>query len=202
MQGYDGVPGVAQLLSFEAEVVKILAPLPVKSSEPIVTVVLGVIRPLRNRVQDRVVREVGKGGVHASRRIGGVGPPHDLNVLLRHRLLAQPGGFEGFGHVRVHLHPDRLSVPERPHLSEAHVDGDSRGLRTPPLVDDDDDALPGVDEVLGLKLPTFPRIRPLGEELVRTLGPGVDLFVRPADLDTSQTRSGFGPISPVAANRS
>jgi hypothetical protein len=31
-----------------------------------------------------------------------------------------------------------------------------------PLVDDDDDALPGIDVILGLDLPAIPRIRPLG----------------------------------------
>ena len=82
MQGYDGVPGVAQLLGVEAEVVKVVPPLPDKPSKPIVAVVLGVVGPLRNRVQDRVVGEVAKGGVHSSRRIGAIGPPHDLHVLL------------------------------------------------------------------------------------------------------------------------
>src|SRR4029450_9506056 len=52
-----------------------------------------------------------------------VPPPHDLHVLLRHRLLRQPGGFEGGVATQsqrvkrtflgqVNLAPDESSVPE------------------------------------------------------------------------------------------
>ena len=37
---------------------------------------------------------------------------HDLHVLLRHRLLRQPGGFEGFGLGREELDPHDLAVAE------------------------------------------------------------------------------------------
>src|SRR2546421_11607648 len=40
---------------------------------------------------------------------------HDLHVLLRHRLLLKPHGFEGVLAVRVLLHLNRLSFPNRPH---------------------------------------------------------------------------------------
>ena len=39
-------------------------------------------------------------------------PAHDLHVLLRHRLLRQPGGFEGFRPCGVVAHAHRLAVPE------------------------------------------------------------------------------------------
>jgi hypothetical protein len=39
-------------------------------------------------------------------------PPHDLHVLLRHRLLRQAGGFEGFGTVREPLNANDLPLPD------------------------------------------------------------------------------------------
>jgi hypothetical protein len=50
-------------------------------------------------------------------------------------------------------------------MGEAHVDGNSRGFRTPPLVDDHNDTLAGVQVVLDLELPVIPCIGPLGVEL-------------------------------------
>ena len=137
----------------------------------------------------------------ASRTCPGGGPrtpPPSTSPRSRRRERAisywarQPHGLEGFLHVRVHLHPDRLSVPERPHLSEAHVDGNSRGLRAAPLVDDRDDALPGVDVILDLELPVIPRVRPLGVEPVRALGAGVDLLVGPAEPGHVPDEIGMG----------
>src|SRR5207249_4318055 len=40
-------------------------------------------------------------------------PAHDLHVLLRHRLLRKPGGFEGLGPVRVELPTYGFPVAER-----------------------------------------------------------------------------------------
>jgi hypothetical protein len=88
--------------------------------------------------------------------------------------------------------------PERPRLSEAHLDRNPCGLRTPALVDDDDDALPGVQVILGLQLPVIPRIRPLGHELVRALGAGVDLLVRPAEAGHIPDEIASARTSPVA----
>ena len=99
----------------------------------------------------------------------------------QNRLLRQPCGFEGFLDARVHLHPERQSVAERPHLSEVHVDRNPAGLRTSPLVGDGDHALPEAKAVLDLELPVIPSIRPLGVEPVRSLGSGIDLLAWPAE---------------------
>ena len=47
--------------------------------------------------------------------------PHDLHVLLRHRLLRKPGGFEGFLAARVLLHPPDLSGLEADDAEESVV---------------------------------------------------------------------------------
>jgi hypothetical protein len=61
----------------------------------------------RNVLADAVLRETAQRAfsVTAVERL--VHPPHDIHVLLRHRLLPQPGVFEGFVPVGVHhLIPD------------------------------------------------------------------------------------------------
>src|SRR5215218_1707548 len=50
----------------------------------------------------------------AARIAGAEDPPHDLHVLLRHRLLREPGGFEGLLAVVEQLHLSDLAVGERP----------------------------------------------------------------------------------------
>jgi hypothetical protein len=40
------------------------------------------------------------------------GAPHDLHVLLRHRLLQQPGGFEGPLAIPKRLHASHLSITQ------------------------------------------------------------------------------------------
>src|SRR4029079_4195410 len=40
-------------------------------------------------------------------------PFEDLHVLLRHRLLTQPGGFESFGAMCVLLYAENLAVAQR-----------------------------------------------------------------------------------------
>src|SRR6476620_7481041 len=41
---------------------------------------------------------------------------HDLHVLLRHRLIREPGGCKSFGSVEVHLHSRYEAIPKRPDL--------------------------------------------------------------------------------------
>src|SRR4051812_16653848 len=48
-------------------------------------------------------------------------PPHDLNVLLRHRSLREPGGFEGFLAGRVLIDVDDLAVAKLPMRPSAGV---------------------------------------------------------------------------------
>src|SRR5262245_3721007 len=66
-------------------------------------------------------------------------PPCDLDVLLCHRLLRQPGGFEGFGVIQVELSPQELSIaklPDRPNLL-IYRDAASRSLSHHSVEDND-----------------------------------------------------------------
>ena len=49
-------------------------------------------------------------------------PPHDLHVLLRHRLLRQPGGFEGLVPLRVLVDVGDLAVPQPEVQVDAEID--------------------------------------------------------------------------------
>jgi len=51
-------------------------------------------------------------GVSAGER--GETTPHDLHVLLRHRLLRQPGGFEGLSLLLVEREANGLAVSKAP----------------------------------------------------------------------------------------
>src|SRR5215204_5590566 len=67
--------------------------------------------PIRIHPQDAVgVVQLTK-GIHVARVPRLEGGPHDLDVLLRHRLLPQPGGFEGFGLTAAVAPPNDPTVP-------------------------------------------------------------------------------------------
>src|SRR5512133_1184277 len=55
----------------------------------------------------------------------GVEPPHDLDVLLRHRLLPQPGGFEGITAVGVCTEASDQPTMELGDPRRRCVDGDT-----------------------------------------------------------------------------
>ena len=82
--------------------------------------------------------------------------------------------------ARVHLHPDSLSAPRRPHLTEVHLDQNPGRRRTAPLTNNGDDPIPRVDVVLDLKLPVIPGAGPLGDELPGALDARVGLLLGPA----------------------
>src|SRR5215216_7618467 len=56
---------------------------------------------------------------------------HNLDVLLRHRLLPQPHGFEGFGWVRVGDDAADLAAPPCPDQRDARVKRNPARLRSP-----------------------------------------------------------------------
>src|ERR1700730_4632747 len=59
----------------------------------------------------------------------GVGSaPDQLHVLLRHHLLLQPHGFEGFGGACVRLPPDDAALLDLEHVRGVVADGGSRAL--------------------------------------------------------------------------
>src|SRR6476660_937656 len=106
--------------------------------------------------------------------------PEAQRVKSMKPLLPQPGGFEGLLRARVHLHPDSLSVLDRPNHAEPHLDGNPGGLRAPPLVNDGDDPLSGVDVVLDRELQVIPCLGPVGVEPPCAFDPGVGLLLGPA----------------------
>src|SRR5262249_21295612 len=50
---------------------------------------------------------------------------HKLHVLLRHRLLRQPGGFEGFLGIKVGPNPNPLPVPSSDEPGHGRIDLDT-----------------------------------------------------------------------------
>src|SRR5215211_6209351 len=60
-----------------------------------------------------------------------VAAAHYLNVLLRHRLLRQPGGFEGLVRIGVAVDPHEPPVGDDEHGREAAGDLDVAGLAPP-----------------------------------------------------------------------
>jgi dihydrofolate reductase len=81
---------------------------------------------------------------------------HRLDVLLRHHLLRQPGGFQSLGAlVEVDL-ADALAVTEGMDLELPVFDLDAAAPAAAPVGDGHYDGVPGVDELLGNRLKVLP----------------------------------------------
>jgi hypothetical protein len=74
----------------------------------------------------------------------------DLHVLLRHRLLPHPGGFEGLTPIRENLGANQLAIPHGPNqgdrVVQRHATPSGRGVGAT----DDDDLVSRVDELPGI----------------------------------------------------
>jgi hypothetical protein len=68
-------------------------------------------------------------------------PPHDLHVLLRHRLHRQPHGFEGFGGGAESVDPRDLAVAKRGGLKDGAANVGPTGLTHAPKLNLDDDGV-------------------------------------------------------------
>src|SRR5829696_7543219 len=79
-----------------------------------------------------------------------------LHVLLRHRLLPQPGGFEGFFHCLEHRQPHDLAFAEDPNMSGVGHRFDSASPADSNQSNRSDDLVSCVDEVLRLHPPGSP----------------------------------------------
>jgi hypothetical protein len=66
---------------------------------------------------------------------------HDLDVLLRHRLLRQPGGFEGLLNGPIFAHLDSLSLAHLPHVRFGEGDLLVGPPNSPPEDQGNDDVL-------------------------------------------------------------
>src|SRR5512144_1609246 len=75
---------------------------------------------------------------------------HHLDVLLRHRLLREPGGFEGPVAILVEPQADCLAVAKGPNVDRAVVERKPRVPRLSCQAHGNDDALARVNDLLGV----------------------------------------------------
>ena len=75
------------------------------------------------------------------RREGG---RHDLDVLLRHRLLRKPGGFEGFGRISVDPKSSGLAVAESPNVRPRLIYLNTAGGSPTKRIHQDDNLITGL----------------------------------------------------------
>src|SRR5829696_6768261 len=100
-------------------------------------------------------------------------PAHDFHVLLRHRLLPQPHGFEGLVSGLVDGHPRDLSVAD---LGDPSRPGPNRKPARPSRVNDsdwNDNAVASVDEVIRLRPYVAPSLGQHREVVPNPLVPAV-----------------------------
>jgi hypothetical protein len=99
-------------------------------------------------------------------------PAAPLHVLLRHRLLLKPGGFEGFLAGEVRVQSDELGVPHRPRLEDRHLGGYATGPPGSIELQRYEEAVSSVSDLLGL---------PVGvaDDLADLLEPSPDAGARP-----------------------
>src|SRR5215211_1279224 len=98
----------------------------------------------------------------------------DLHVLLRHRLLPQPHGFEGPGSCLGHVGRRDLPPAEAERLEVVEVNGDPAPATDVALFDLDDDVVP---QVLGFRpreLNRLPCVEPGRPELLEPIVSAVD----------------------------
>ena len=75
-----------------------------------------LIRSVLQVLQHGICRESSPTTPRISLVEGRISALRRLHVLLRHRLLPQPGGFEGFRTIGVPVHSERFPVSEGPHV--------------------------------------------------------------------------------------
>jgi hypothetical protein len=90
----------------------------------------------------------------------------DARRSLRHRLLRQPGGFEGLGPVGIHLHSGDQAVAKGPELGDAHLQLGAAVLGLRVLAGNGDHPIPGVEDLFELERPVFEALEPVREPLV------------------------------------
>src|SRR6185295_10512350 len=120
------------------------------------------------------------------------GPPDDLHVLLRHRLLRQRGGFEGFLKLLVEADPHDQPVADRAQPDAASLHFDS--VPAPQAVRErHHHMLPGIDELVGLipsGLPVLSELLGQPPELGEVVGTPVDAD-RPRQVELEIWRKVF-----------
>src|SRR5215204_4397588 len=85
-----------EFAKIESKVVEVLHPLPGELPEAVMPVVLRIVGPLRDRVDDGVLSEERDHAFDSVLGETGISLAHGLDVLLRHHPLRQPGGFNRY----------------------------------------------------------------------------------------------------------
>ena len=154
----DVAPRVDELDRFLNEFAPHLPEVPVYLTNALPTDVDGVIGKLGEILRDAVLGEVVENSLDTPAHAGLPGSPHDLHVLLRHRLLRQPGGFEGFGSIPVATcHAQHLAAPQRPDWKNCI--STSTPLPWPsPDSGQRDDVIAGIDQLVGPDLEPVPHL--------------------------------------------
>src|SRR5436190_11711713 len=102
-----------------------------------------------------------------------VSAPHSFHILLRHRLVRQPYGFEGFFARWVKVHPNGPPASHCPDHREPLVDLDLAQLASPGVMDHCDDAVTCVEHLLELEVFGLEALLPCFDKTGELQGPGV-----------------------------
>ena len=99
----------------------------------------------------------------------------EFHVLLRHRLLLKPGGFEGFvpGHKEAHL-TDHAVGERGEHGTDGLTDRDTRSLDPSLVRDQGDDRVGDVDQLLRFPLNFVEGVGPFTPQFGKALPPVID----------------------------
>src|SRR3954447_12439910 len=93
----------------------------------------------------------------------------DLHVLLRHRLLPQPGGFEGIGWLREEPDVNDFASLHPLDYAKRDVEVDAAGSPASPEPADAHDLLSGVSHLVDLEAHVFKVFRHLAEKPVQPI---------------------------------
>src|SRR5271166_2574105 len=111
------------------------------------------------------------------RRVQG---PHELHVLLGHRLLLQADGFEGLLRVEVRFRRDDPAILEGPDHGGSLLGRQAASCTAPASALDDDDVITSVDQALRLDGEFLPYGANLASEPSQSLVSDVDVWVEDA----------------------
>src|SRR5262249_36992856 len=110
-------------------------------------------------------------GIHVTRVPCREPSPHDLHVLLRHRLLRKPGGLEGFVPVGVPRASHDEAVTQGPKVPDANVEPRAAGSPTSGRPNEDEHPVVRVPEPLRLQAKLLEHLGLLHKEPNDVLAP-------------------------------
>src|SRR5262245_61863341 len=126
-----------------------------------------------------------------------VAAPHDLDVLLRHRLSRQSHGLEGFAVRGEGSVTDDLAVMHRPYPTPLLAHADAAALSTRSHLAQGDDIVAGVDELVHVQAYVLERLANHGDQLLKAIMPvegarvGGIRVLNPDDLGVKEPKHGL-----------